>query len=181
MDIQVFLLLSTFVNLLQFTRDGELLKYFLTQHFIMKKNQQGFTLIELMIVIAIIAILMAYAIPAYRDYTVRAKAGEGLSLSASLKSFISEHWVNTGEVATLSSGTNGVPAANIITGENVNQVAVNAGVITVSFFNDATLAGNTMTLTPLTPGSGGNAGSSLQWGCTSSLNNRYLPVQCRTP
>ncbi len=147
----------------------------------MNKYHRGFTLIELMIVIAIIAILMAYAIPAYRDYTVRAKAGEALSLSAALKSFISEAWVNTGDVTTLNSGTNGVPVANVITGENVSQVAVNAGIITVSYVNDATLAGNTMTLTPLVPGAGGNSGNSLMWDCTSSLNNRYLPIQCRTP
>ncbi len=145
------------------------------------KKTTGFTLIELMIVIAIIAILMAYAIPAYRDYTVRAKAGEGLTLSSGLKSYISEQWVNTGDVATLSSGINGVPVANTITGENVSQVAVNAGVITVSYFNDATLLGNTLTLSPAVPGSAGNPGTSLLWICTSSLNNRYLPISCRTP
>lgn len=144
-------------------------------------KSRGFTLIELMIVIAIIAILMAYAIPAYRDYTVRAKAGEGIAMSASLKSLISEHWVNEGEVATLNSGAGIVPAAANFTGENVSQIAVTSGVIQVSYFNDATLAGETLTLTPNIPGFGGNTGASLEWVCTSSLENRYLPVDCRTP
>ncbi len=145
------------------------------------KNSKGFTLIELMIVIAIIAILMAYAIPAYRDYTVRAKAGEGLSISSGVKTFISENWVASADITTFNSGTNGVPVANTITGKNVSQVAVNAGVIVVSFFNDPTLAGNTLTLEPLLPGSAGNNGNSLRWRCTSSLANRFLPPECRTP
>ena len=144
----------------------------------MKSKEQGFTLIELMIVIAIIAILMSYAIPAYRDYTVRAKAGEGISMAASMKSFISEHWVNEGEVASLNSGTGGVPAAADMTGNNVSQISVTAGVIQVTFSNDATLAGETLTMTPSLPPVGGG---SLEWECTSSLDNRYLPIDCRTP
>ena len=146
-----------------------------------KKNNSGFTLIELMIVIAIISILMAYAIPAYRDYTVRAKAGEGITLTAPLKKLVSEVWVNTGEVDSLVSGVGILPAATDITGTNVSQVAVDAGIITVSFFNDGTLSGNTLTLRPVVPGAAGNNGSSLLWECTSSLADRYLPQGCRNP
>ncbi len=145
------------------------------------KITKGFTLIELMIVIAIIAILMAYAVPAYRDYTVRAKAGEALSLSSHLRAFISEAWVASEDLANYDSGMNGVPNAADITGEYVSQVTVTDGVIVVTLFNDPTLVGNTMTLTPLEPGMGGNTGTSLLWECTSSLANKYLPINCRTP
>ncbi len=144
-------------------------------------KNHGFTLIELMMVIAIIAILMAYAIPAYRDYTVRTKAGEALSVASGLKSNISEVWVNDGDVSMLNSGTNGIPSATSITGNNISQVEVTAGVIEVSFFNDPDLSGETLTLTPILPGTGGNTGTSLFWQCRSTLNNRYLPSECRTP
>lgn len=146
-----------------------------------QKNNLGFTLIELMIVIAIISILMAYAIPAYRDYTVKAKAGEGISMSAALKRLISERWVNTGDVSTLASGVEGIPPATDFTGSYVSQISVAAGVITVSYQNDDTLTGNTVTITPVVPGAAGNPGTSLLWQCTSTLANRYLPANCRTP
>jgi type IV pilus assembly protein PilA len=141
------------------------------------KKSGGFTLIELMIVIAIIAILMSYAIPAYRDYTVRAKAGEGLSLTSALKTYISEAWVSSVDITTLNSGADGIPVANTITGANVSQVAVASGVITVTYSNDPTLAGNTLTLTPgvATAATSG----SLEWDCTSTLADRYLPADCR--
>lgn len=146
----------------------------------MNKNK-GFTLIELMIVIAIIAILMSYAIPAYQDYTVRAKAGEGLSLSSALKSTISESWVSAVDITTLSSGVNGIPAAATTTGANVSQILVTAGVIEVTYSNDTRLAGETLTLIPLVPGNAKNPGASLLWECSSTLQNKYLPADCRAP
>jgi len=147
----------------------------------LQKKTSGFTLIELMIVIAIIAILMSYAIPAYRDYTVRAKAGEAISLLSGVKSTVSEIWVNTGDLSGVNSGTNGLPIATLITGTNINQVGVTDGEIEVTFSNDLALAGETLTLLPVLPGTGVNGGSSLIWLCTSSLDNRFLPVGCRTP
>jgi type IV pilus assembly protein PilA len=139
-------------------------------------NKSGFTLIELMIVIAIIAILMSYAIPAYRDYTVRSKAGEALNLSAAIKSTVSEIWVSTGDLAGVNSGTNGLPVATLVTGSNVGQVAVTNGEIEITYVNDPILNGQTLTLSPVLPATG-----SLNWECTSSLSNRFLPVDCRTP
>lgn len=146
----------------------------------MKNKHTGFTLIELMIVIAIIAILMSYAIPAYRDYTVRTKVGEGLQLASALKSHIGQGWASSDDMSTYNSGSSGLPAAADVTGNNVSQIQVTAGTILISFNNDANLNGNTLTLAPVFPNAGAG-GSSLIWNCSSTLANQFLPHECRTP
>ncbi len=109
------------------------------------KKQQGFTLIELMIVVAIIGILAAIAIPAYQDYTIRAQASEGLSLASGAKAAVAEPYQDTG-VWPATTRTAGLAAANTIFGKYTTQVQVGAGrMVTVTYGNDAN---------PLLPASG---------------------------
>ncbi len=141
-------------------------------------RQQGFTLIELMIVIAIIGILAAVALPAYKDYTVRAKVGEALSLSAGAKLAVAETYMSTSAWPT-SNATAGLPAT-AITGTYVASVVVGAaGKITITFNNvDSILSGATVTLTPTSAVGDGM----ITWVCGSSLNAatpQYLPTSCR--
>ena len=140
------------------------------------KKQQGFTLIELMIVVAIIGILAAIAIPAYQDYTIRAQVSEGLNLSAGAKAAVTEFFQDQGTLPT-DNAEAGIEAANVITGKYVVSVAVAAGVITVTYGGDVnaavTAAGGTLTLTP-TPTAG-----SVSWACTSNMQNKWLPAACR--
>ena len=105
------------------------------------KLQKGFTLIELMIVIAIIGILAAIAIPAYQDYTIRAKVSEGLNLAGAAKLAVSETYDSTGSMPT-SQAQAGLPSAASITGNYVSTVALAAttGVITIAYKNN--LGGN---------------------------------------
>ena len=102
-----------------------------------KKVQQGFTLIELMIVVAIIGILAAIAIPAYQDYTIRAKVTEGLSLADSAKTSVAEG-LQSDDMVGVSSAATAWNAPNFVATKYVSNVAINAttGVITV-FYNTA--------------------------------------------
>src|SRR5690606_31342072 len=108
---------------------------------LMKKIQQGFTLIELMIVIAILGILMAIAIPAYQDYTVRAKVSEGLNVAGAAKLAVSETYQSDGSLPTTNAEA-GLAAAGTITGNNVASVGVgtdggsSAGRIVITYAND---------------------------------------------
>ena len=167
----------------------------------MKRVQQGFTLIELMIVVAIIGILAAVALPAYQDYTVRAKVTEGLSLAGSAKTAVSE---NAANAAPFNSGWT-PPAAT----KNVASVAIAeaTGVITITY--DAAIdGGKTLTLVPVdgstaagvalagtaTASTVPSAGS-ITWICASAgtatanahaiaskgtINNKYVSASCRT-
>ncbi|MBF0454174.1 MAG: pilin [Magnetococcales bacterium] len=137
-------------------------------------QEEGFTLIELMIVIAIIGILAAVALPAYQDYTIRAKVTEGLGLASAAKVTVTENWMSTGvSTSGLALGYTG-PAD---TGD-VDSVAVadTTGIITVTY--DAnTVAGTVITLTPTF-----TAGEPVVWACdtTATANYRYVPTECRS-
>ena len=147
----------------------------------MKKIQQGFTLIELMIVVAIIGILAAIAIPAYQDYTIRSQVTEGLNLAAAAKTAVSEFNQNSGDFPANNDAA-GLPAlATDINGNYVLSVAVarvddTSGTITVTYGNDAhqDLANDTLILTAT------EAAGSLTWVCTGgTVADNHRPSSCR--
>ena len=141
--------------------------------------QQGFTLIELMIVVAIIGILAAIAIPAYQDYTIRAQASEGLSLADGAKTAMAEYYTNTG-VFPPSNKSAGLAAAASITGNYVSglDVGTTVGQITVTYGNksNSNLSGKTLLLSAVAPAGSGSIG----WTCKSTtIPQKYLPTSCK--
>ena len=144
------------------------------------KKQQGFTLIELMIVVAIIGILAAIAIPAYQDYTIRAQVSEGLNLAGGAKAAVSEYVMDRGSFPTTNTLA-GIADATAIDGNYVTSVTVGAGgVISVLYGGSspahAILGGSRLLLTPAT-----SAGS-VEWACATgapAIAPRHLPAACR--
>ena len=141
----------------------------------MKRVQQGFTLIELMIVIAIIAILVALAVPAYQDYAVRTKVGECVSNTAPAKLAVAETFQSEGTY----------PANNAAAGFDFQPT---------EFCNAINIAGSTITATTINTGAGAAGGSEgnivltaadvgngqLTWNCTNTLGkNAHVPASCR--
>ena len=145
----------------------------------MKTVQKGFTLIELMIVVAIIAILAAIAIPAYQDYTIRSQVSEGPVLADGAKTAVAEFYQNTGRFP-LNNGSAGLATNVSIKGQYVSSITIgtSTGLITAAYGGPKAStkipSTSTLILSPIT-----NAGS-IAWTCKSStLKTNYIPSSCR--
>jgi type IV pilus assembly protein PilA len=166
----------------------------------MKHVQKGFTLIELMIVVAIIGILAAIAIPAYQDYTIRSQVSEGLTLAGAAKAAVAESFSQTGEAPVDREAAGMSNLATDTNGKYVTQVLVTNGTITVTYGNEANskIGGDTLALTPYE-----SQDASVSWQCgasnapagnagllgyagnttaaigTTTVETKYLPKACR--
>lgn len=138
-------------------------------------KQRGFTLIELMIVLAIIAILLLISVPAYKNYAVRAKVEDGLNLVGSAKTAIEEFQKKEGHFSSAnpSNASYGIPTAASIRANNVSSVLTNGSQIVITYADDEHIQGQQA----IVQGSVGPDGA-VKWKCISSISHKFLPPNC---
>ena len=148
----------------------------------MKKMQKGFTLIELMIVIAIIGILAAIALPAYQDYVARSQMSEAFNLAGGQKAAVTEYHSNHGEWPADNAAA-GIASKSQITGKYVSQVevgvAASKATIVASLKSSGVSSGIKSKTLTLTGEVDGTAPGSYKWSCSSTADAKYLPSACR--
>ena len=139
-----------------------------------KTSLRGFTLIELMIVVAIIGILAALALPAYQDYTKRSHVAEGLVLAGNVKAAVTEFYADKGHFPT-NNHSAGIASDASVTGNAVASVGIGSGgLVTITYKDVIDPTNNTITLSPLT------GGGKVSWNCKGgSVDAKYRPANCR--
>ncbi len=142
----------------------------------MRKNQWGFTLIEIMIVVAIIGILTAIAIPMYLDYTTRSQIAEGLNVAGGAKAAVTEYYQDRGAFPT-NNAEAGLDSPGNISGKFVSSVSVNGAVVTILYGNEAHpfINGEAVILTAT------DHLGSVGWACASDgvIQAKHMPSSCR--
>lgn len=148
----------------------------------MKKIQQGFTLIELMIVVAIIGILAAVAIPAYQDYTVRAKISEAMGIGANAKTSVSEYFTALSSMPAdaATAGVNTAQTTPYVEGVAYGKTSATVGIVTLTIrdtISTGIVSGTSDTI--IFQGTGTST-SGVRWTCTGgTLVDKYRPANCR--